>query len=97
MAGEIDQAATCKDGLQVRGDWQRRLANRGGMGDHPRLNGTGGALAKQDRAYVEAGYGRWHARAINAPRPVERHYVDAGGKMKALTADALKRSKWVAR
>lgn len=95
--GEIDQAATCKDGLQVRGDWQRRLANRGGMGDHPRLNGTGGALAQQASAYIDADYDRWHARAINAPSPVERHHVKAVGNMKALTGDALKRSKWVAR
>ena len=35
---------------------------------------------------VDAEYDRWHTRAINAPSPVEQHFVDAIGKVKQIEA-----------
>lgn len=90
MASQIDQAAICNDGLQVGGDRQRRPANRIGMGHHPL---PGGASAKQAKAHVDAEYDRWHARAIHAPSPVERAFIEAVGKVKALAAGTPKRGK----
>lgn len=90
MAGQIDQAATCNDGLQVRGDRQGRPANRIGMGHRPLPDG---AAAKHAKAHVDAENDRWHALAIHGATPVERRFVEAMGKVKALAADTPKRGK----
>lgn len=74
-------------------DWIAKLDDFLKLGDHPLLDGAGGVSAKQAKAHVEAEYDRWHARAINAPSPVEQHFIDAVGKVKALAADTLKRGK----
>ena len=48
--------------------------------------GAGKIQAKVAAQKVDAEYDRWHARAINAPNPVEQHFVDAVGKVKQLEA-----------
>ena len=35
---------------------------------------------------VDAEYDRWHARTINAPSPVEQHFVEVIGKVKQIEA-----------
>ena len=42
---------------------------------------------------VDAEYDRWHTRAINAPSPVEQHFVDAIGKVKQIEASKPKAAR----
>ena len=67
-------------------DWIAKLDDFLKLGDHPLLSGAGKIQAKVAAQKVDAEYDRWHARAINAPNPVEQHFVDAVGKVKQLEA-----------
>lgn len=65
-------------------DWIAKLDDFLKLGDHPLLSGAGKVQAKVAAQRVDAEYDRWHARAINAPNPVEQHFVDAIGKVKQI-------------
>lgn len=67
-------------------DWIAKLDDFLKLGDHPLLSGAGKVQAKVAAQKVDAEYERWHARAINAPTPVEQHFVDAVGKVKQIEA-----------
>lgn len=67
-------------------DWIAKLDDFLKLGDHPLLSGAGKVQAKVAAQKVDAEYERWHARAINAPTPVEQHFVDAIGKVKQIAA-----------
>ena len=42
--------------------------------------------AKVAAKQVDAEYDRWHARGINAPSPLEQHFVEAIAKVKQIEA-----------
>jgi len=65
-------------------DWIAKLDDFLKLGDHPLLIGAGKVHAKVATKTVDAEYDAWHARAINAPSAVERHFVEAVGKAKAV-------------
>jgi len=65
-------------------DWITKLDDFLKLGDHPLLVGAGKVQAKVATKKVDAEYDAWHARAINAPSAVERHFVEAVGKTKAV-------------
>lgn len=67
-------------------DWIAKLDDFLKLGDHPLLSGAGKVQAKVAAQKVDVEYERWHARAINAPNPVEQHFVDAVGKVKQIEA-----------
>ncbi len=67
-------------------DWIAKLDDFLKLGEHPLLSGAGKVQAKVAAQKVDAEYERWHARAINAPTPVEQHFVDAIGKVKQIEA-----------
>ena len=67
-------------------DWITKLDDFLKLGDHPLLAGAGRIQAKVATKKVDAEYDAWHARAINAPSAVEKHFVEAIGKAKALEA-----------
>lgn len=67
-------------------DWIQKLDDFLKLGDHPLLSGAGKVSAKAAAQKVDAEYDRWHARAINAPSPVEQHFVEAIGKVKQIEA-----------
>ncbi len=67
-------------------DWIAKLDDFLKLGEHPLLSGAGKVQARVAAQRVEAEYDRWHARAINAPAPVEQHFVDAIGKVKQIEA-----------
>jgi hypothetical protein len=67
-------------------DWITKLDDFLKLGEHPLLAGAGKVQAKVATKKVDAEYDRWHARAINAPSPVEQHFVEAIGKAKMLEA-----------
>ena len=67
-------------------DWIAKLDDFLKLGDHPLLAGAGRIQAKVATKKVDAEYDAWHARAINAPSAVEKHFVEAIGKAKALEA-----------
>ena len=49
--------------------------------------------AKVAAKKVDAEYDRWHTRAINAPSPVEQHFVEVIGKVKQIEAAKPKVSR----
>ncbi len=65
-------------------DWIAKLDDFLKLGDHPLLVGAGKVQAKVATMKVDAEYDAWHARAINAPSAVERHFVEAVGKAKVV-------------
>ena len=67
-------------------DWIAKLDDFLKLGDHPLLSGAGKVQAKVAAQKVDAEYDRWHTRAINAPSPVEQHFVDAIGKVNLIEA-----------
>ena len=67
-------------------DWIAKLDDFLKLGDHPLLSGAGKVQAKVAAKKVDAEYDQWHARAINAPSPVEQHFVEAIGKVKQIEA-----------
>ncbi|ESQ79290.1 virulence RhuM family protein [Asticcacaulis sp. YBE204] len=67
-------------------DWISKLDDFLKLGDHPLLSGAGRVTAKAAAIKVEAEYEAWHIRAINEPRPVEQHFIEAVSKAKALEA-----------
>ena len=67
-------------------DWIAKLDDFLKLGDHPLLSGAGKVQAKVAAKKVDVEYDHWHARAINAPSPVEQHFVDAIGKVKQIEA-----------
>jgi hypothetical protein len=67
-------------------DWITKLDDFLKLGDHPLLSGAGKVQAKVAADKVNAEYDRWHVRAINAPSPVEQHFVEAIGKVKQIEA-----------
>jgi hypothetical protein len=67
-------------------DWIAKLDDFLKLGDHPLLSGAGKVQAKVAAQKVDAEYDRWHARAINAPSPVEQHFVEVIGKVKQIEA-----------
>ncbi len=66
--------------------WIAKLDDFLKLGDHPLLAGAGRVQANVATKKVDAEYDAWHARAINAPSAVERHFVEAVGKAKAIAA-----------
>lgn len=74
-------------------DWIAKLNDFLKLGDHPLLSGAGRVQAKTAAKKVDAEYDRWHLRAINAPSPVEQHFVEAVDKTKALAAGKPKAGK----
>jgi hypothetical protein len=71
-------------------DWIAKLDDFLKLGNHPLLAGAGRVQAKVAEKKVNAEYDAWHVRAINEPSPVERHFVEAIGKVKAV--EAVRRS-----
>ena len=67
-------------------DWIAKLDDFLKLGEHPLLVGAGRVQAKAAEKKVNAEYDSWHARAINAPSAVERHFVEAISKAKAIAA-----------
>lgn len=67
-------------------DWIAKLDDFLKLGDHPLLSGAGKVQAKVAADKVNAEYDRWHARAINAPSPVEQHFIDAISAVKRIEA-----------
>lgn len=67
-------------------DWIAKLDDFLKLGEHPLLAGAGRVQAKVATKRVDAEYDAWHARTINAPSPVEQHFVEAIGKTKAIEA-----------
>jgi hypothetical protein len=65
-------------------DWIAKLDDFLKLGEHPLLVGAGRIQAKTAEKKVNAEYDAWHARAINAPSAVERHFVEAISKTKAI-------------
>jgi hypothetical protein len=65
-------------------DWIAKLDDFLKLGDHPLLAGAGKVQAKVAEKMVNAEYDAWHQRAINAPSAVERHFVEAISKTKAI-------------
>jgi len=65
-------------------DWITKLDDFLKLGDHPLLVGAGKVQAKVATQKVDTEYDAWHSRAINAPSAVERHFVEAVGKTKAV-------------
>lgn len=65
-------------------DWITKLDDFLKLGDHPLLIGAGKVQAKVATKKVDSEYDAWHARAINARSAVERHFVEAVGKVKAV-------------
>ncbi|WP_425907501.1 virulence RhuM family protein [Nitrobacter sp. TKz-YC02] len=65
-------------------NWIAKLDDFLKLGDHPLLVGAGKVQAKVAEKRVNAEYDAWHARAINAPSAVERHFVEAISKAKAI-------------
>lgn len=74
-------------------DWIAKLDDFLKLGDHPLLPGAGKVQAKVATKKVDAEYDRWHARAINAPSPVEQHFVEAIGKAHQIKAGKPKASR----
>lgn len=74
-------------------DWIAKLDDFLKLGDHPLLAGAGRVQAKAATRKVDAEYDAWHARAINAPSAVERHFVEAMGKVKAITSSRFRKGK----
>lgn len=74
-------------------DWIAKLDDFLKLGEHPLLVGAGKVQAKAAEKKVNAEYEAWHARAINAPSAVERHFVEAIANAKAITSARLKKSK----
>ncbi len=66
--------------------WISKLDDFLKLGDHPLLSGAGKVTAKVATDKVDAEYQAGHARAINAPSPVERHFAEAISKAKQLAA-----------
>src|SRR3546814_18223358 len=64
--------------------WIAKLDDFLELGDHPLLVGAGEVQAKAAEQKVNTEYEAWHARAINAPSAVERHFVEAVGKAKMI-------------
>lgn len=65
-------------------DWIAKLDDFLKLGEHPLLAGAGKVQAKVAEKIVNAAYDAWHQRAINAPSAVEKHFVEAIGKVKAI-------------
>jgi hypothetical protein len=65
-------------------DWIAKLDDFLKLGDHPLLAGAGKVQARVAEKKVNAEYDVWHARAIDAPSAVERHFAEAVGKVKAI-------------
>jgi len=65
-------------------DWIAKLDDFLKLGDHPLLAGAGKVQAKVAEKKVNAEYDAWHTRTINAPSAVEKHFVEAIGKAKAI-------------
>src|SRR3546814_5151037 len=64
--------------------WIAKLDDFLELGDHPLLVGAGRVQAKAAEQKVNAEYDAWHTGAINAPSAVERHFVEAISKTKAI-------------
>jgi hypothetical protein len=73
--------------------WIAKLDDFLKLGDHPLLVGAGKVTAKAAAEKVDAEYETWHSRAINAPSPVEQHFLEAINKTKALDATVKRPSK----
>ena len=74
-------------------DWIGKLDDFLKLGEHPLLVGAGKVQAKAAEQKVNAEYDAWHARAINAPSAVERHFAEAVGKVKAIEGLRPKHAK----
>lgn len=74
-------------------DWIAKLDDFLKLGEHPLLVGAGRVQAKAAEKKVNAEYDAWHARAINAPSAVERHFVEAISKTKAIEGARPKPAK----
>lgn len=74
-------------------DWIAKLDDFLKLGDHPLLVGAGRVQAKVAAKKVDAEYDAWHARAINAPSAVERHFVEAISKTKLVEGARAKGRK----
>jgi hypothetical protein len=86
--GELDQAATCNDYLQVRAEEKPEVSCQ--IAQYSlRLK----VQARQAAKKFDAEYDRWHARAINAPSPIEQHFVEAIGKVKQIEAGKPKAAR----
>lgn len=74
-------------------DWIAKLDDFLKLGDHPLLPGAGKVQARVAEKKVNDAYDAWHTRTINAPSAVEKHFVEAIGKVKAIAATKPKNSK----
>jgi hypothetical protein len=67
-------------------DWISKLDQFLGISDREILTHAGRISASLAKSKADAEYDRWQARAINAPSPVEQHFVEAIGKVKQIEA-----------
>jgi len=67
-------------------NWIDKLDDFLKLGDRDVLTHAGTITAKLARDKGGAEYARWHARAINAPSPAERHFMEAVRKTKKIDA-----------
>ena len=74
-------------------EWIAKLDDFLKLGDHPLLVGAGRVQAKVASKKVDAEYDLWHARSINAPSEVEKHFFEAVNKTKAFAVNRLKAGK----
>lgn len=67
-------------------DWISKLDQFLAISDREILTHAGRISAAIAKAKADSEYDAWHARGINAPSPVEQHFVEAMTKAKALEA-----------
>ncbi|MGA9659822.1 MAG: virulence RhuM family protein [Asticcacaulis sp.] len=74
-------------------DWIAKLDDFLKLGDHALLTGAGRVTASAAVNKVEAEYEAWHARTLNAPRPVEQHFIEAISKTRQILTERPSISK----
>jgi hypothetical protein len=67
-------------------DWIAKLDDFLKLSDRDVLKGAGRISAETAKAKAETQYDAWHARALNEPSPVERHFAAAIGAAKRIEA-----------
>ena len=62
------------------------------LADRDVLTGAGRVSADAAKAKAEAQFDAWHARAIEAPSAIERHFAEAIGATKQIVAEKTAKS-----
>lgn len=74
-------------------DWIAKLDDFLKLSDRDILQGAGRISADTAKAKAERQFDAWHARALNAPSAVEKHFADAIGAAKRIEAAKVKPAK----